>query len=165
MKKETQVRRDEIKIVGLTVRTNNAQEANFETGKMFPCIRRYFHENIADLIPHRKNPGTTFCIYTDYESDHNGDYAYIIGEEVESFDQEMANDLISHTIAPQTYTKFTSGPGCMPDVVREPWFKIWNMSPEELGGKRGYLADFEIYDERAKDHNHMTLDIFIGVRT
>jgi len=52
----------------------------------------------------------------------------------------------------------------MPDVVREPWYKIWQMTPDELGGTRRYLADFEIYDERAQDHEKLVLDIYIGVK-
>jgi len=51
----------------------------------------------------------------------------------------------------------------MPEVVREPWFKIWQMSEEDLGGKRLYKSDFEIYDERASDHQNIVLDIFIGI--
>jgi predicted transcriptional regulator YdeE len=52
----------------------------------------------------------------------------------------------------------------MPQVVREPWFAIWNMSPVELGGARSYLTDFEIYDERAVDHEKIVLDICIGLK-
>ncbi len=163
MQKNTNIKLPEIKLVGLTVRTTNKAESDFAAGRMFPCIQRYFHENIASLIPNRKKPGTTFCVYTDYESDHTGEYTYLIGEEVDSFG-ELPHDLKPHVIAPQTYTKFVNGPGRMPDVVREPWYKIWQMTPDELGGTRRYLADFEIYDERAQDHEKLVLDIYIGVK-
>jgi predicted transcriptional regulator YdeE len=152
----------EIKLIGLTIRTNNKAEANFATGQIFPTVQKYFQENVAAIIPHRKNPGTTFCVYTDYESDHQGEYTYLIGEEVTSFNDVPAG-MHKHTIHPQTYTKFTNGPAPMPQAVKEPWFKIWAMPDEELGGKRAYHADFEIYDERAADHQNIVLDIYIGL--
>ena len=152
----------EIKLAGLKVRTGYQNELNWEVGKIFPCVRDYFHKGIANLIPERKNPGTTFCAYTDYTSDHTGEYTYFIGEEVDSFDN-LPKELEQHTIPAQTYSKFTTEPGAMPDVVKEPWQKIWAMKPAELGGKRAFSTDFEIYDERASDHQKMVLDIYIGI--
>jgi predicted transcriptional regulator YdeE len=68
-------------------------------------------------------------------------------------------------IKPQIYSKFTTAPNSMPDVVRNAWQQIWNLSEKELGGKRSYYADFEIYDERASDptHQKVILDIYIGI--
>jgi len=37
------------------------------------------------------------------------------------------------------------------------------MSEKDFEGKRKYIADFEIYDERAQDLNQATLDIYIGI--
>jgi predicted transcriptional regulator YdeE len=162
--KKTTTSLSEIKLIGMKVRTNNKVEINdWQSGKIFPCIQQYFHQSVAEKIPNRKKPGTTFCAYLEYESDHTGDYTYFIGEEVNSFDKLPA-DLEKHIIAPQTYIKFTNGPGAMPNVVREPWFKIWAMSPEEIGGERAYIGDFEIYDERAADHQNVVLDIYIGIK-
>ncbi len=153
----------EIKLIGKTVRTSNKAEENFETGKLFPCVRDYFHQDVASSIANRKKPGTTYCVYADYESDHNGEYTYLIGEEVSSFDS-IPDGLEKYIIQPQTYTKFTNGPAPMPQAVKEPWHKIWAMSNDELGGERRYHADFEIYDERAADHENIVLDIYIGVK-
>lgn len=52
----------------------------------------------------------------------------------------------------------------MPEAVRDPWFKIWQMSEAELGGTRNYLFDYEVYDERAKDHSAIVLDVLIGIK-
>lgn len=153
----------EIKLIGICVRTNNSNEINPDTGKILPCVQRYFYQSLHDKIPNRKKPGTTLCVYTNYESDHTGDYTYFIGEEVESFAGSLP-ELEQLTIPAQTYAKFTNGPAPMPDVVREPWFKIWQMGEKELGGKRRYLSDFELYDERASDHQNTVLDIYIGIQ-
>lgn len=161
--KKIQIDQAEKKIVGIKTRTNNPLETNSLEGRIFPLVKHYFQQNIAASIPNRTHPGTTFCIYTDYESDHQGDYTYFIGEEVSSFDG-IPNDLKTLVIPPQKYIKFTHGPGSMPDVVRKPWQQIWQMTPAELGGMRSYISDFEIYDERSRDHQNIVLDIYIGIK-
>ena len=154
---------DEKKIIGIKVRTNNQAEVNSLEGKIFPCVRQYFHQNVAAQIPNRLHPETTYCIYTDYESDHHGDYTYFIGEEVSSL-VDVPDGLEALIIPAQKYVKFTNGPGSMPDVLRKPWEQIWQMTPKEFGGKRCYLADYEIYDERSRDHQNIVLDIYIGIQ-
>lgn len=163
MKKSIQ-QRQEIKIIGIKVRTNNLAELDPNKGKLPPCVQKYFHQNLAAQIPTRINPGTTYCTFSEYESDHTGHYTYLIGEAVSSFSQ-VPEHLETLIIPAQTYVKFTNGPGSMPDVVRKPWQQIWEMSSKDLGGKRRYLADFEIYDERASDHQKIILDIYVGIDT
>jgi predicted transcriptional regulator YdeE len=154
----------EIKLVGIKVRTNNALEADPMTGKIMPTIQSYFHRSLFEKISDRKKPGTTYCVYTNYESDHTGDYTYFVGEEVTCFDS-LCEELTTLTIPSQSYVKFTNGPGVMPDVCIDVWKKIWNMTPEDLGAKRSYVADFEIYDERSCNPLKTTLDIYIGIFT
>jgi predicted transcriptional regulator YdeE len=154
----------EMKLMGISIRTNNREEVSPGTAKILGCAQRYFQEHLADKTPHRKRPGTTFCAYTNYESDHTGDYTYFIGEQVSDF-SSLPTGLETLVIPEQSYVKFTNGPGAMPEVVREPWFAIWDMSPEELGGTRAYLTDFEVYDERAADPEKVILDIYIGLKS
>ncbi|SRR5581483_3713139 len=161
--KKIHVHQGEKKIIGIKTRTNNQLETNSLEGKIFPIVKQYFHQNVASDIPNRIHLGTTFCIYTDYESDHQGEYTYFIGEEVNSFEGVPAS-LETLIIPAQEYIKFTSGPGPMPDVVRKPWQQIWQMTAGELGGLRSYSADFEIYDERSNDHQNIVLDIYIGIQ-
>lgn len=161
MKKEN-VKLDVMKLVVLTRRTNNISEADPSTAKILACVQEYFHNNIAESIPNKVNPGRTLCCYTEYESDHTGDYTYAIGEEVSSFDN-TPDTLVKLIIPAQSYTKFTNGPGAMPDVVISAWQNIWKMTDVDFGGKRSYQTDFEVYDERASDHSKVTLDIYIGL--
>jgi predicted transcriptional regulator YdeE len=152
----------EIKLVGITVRTQNKSEFDPVTAKISPCVQHYFHQQVAEKILHRKNPGTTFSAFTEYESDYTGAYTYFIGEEVNSI-EDLPEGLESHIIPPQTYAKFTTEPASMPNVVINAWKEIWEMSPEVLGGKRRYNTDFEIYDVRAKDPQNVVLDLYIGL--
>ncbi|MCC8460922.1 MAG: GyrI-like domain-containing protein [Candidatus Megaira endosymbiont of Carteria cerasiformis] len=153
----------EIKLLGILCRTNNTAEMNISSANIAPTIQKYFRQAVGEEIPNRKNPGTTYCVYTDYESDFTGDYTYFIGEEVKVGGDSMEG-FSSIIIPAQNYAKFTSKPGIMPEVCIDMWQNIWKMKSGELGGKRAYLADFEVYDKRALDPSKTVLDIYVGVK-
>jgi len=153
------------KLVGLKVRTCNHNEFNPLTAKIAPLVGRYWAENIADKIPHRKNPGTVFSGYGDYASDYNSDYTYFIGEEVTSF-EGLPQGLEIFMIAEGSYARFTSDSAPMPQVVIGVWQHIWQLeTSHKLGGDRRYFTDFEVYDERAKDPLNTIVDVYIGLKS
>ena len=158
---ETQLK--PIKLVGIQSRTNNALEMNESDRKIPGTIQKYFQNRLYEKISNRKKPGVTYCVYTDYESDFNGDYTFFIGEEID-FSSDVNLDFKTLTIPTQTYVKFTNGPGQMPEVCVNAWKKIWDMSVSDFGGKRVYVADFEIYDERSQDPKNTILDIYVGIK-
>lgn len=162
MKKELS-NKPEIKLVGLTTRTNNLNEMNPEKSKIAELAGRFWSQNMASQISNRQNPGVTLSIYTEYDSNEHGDYTYFIGEEVSSFD-DVSADLQKLTIPAAKYQKFTTLPGKMPEVVIHAWQKIWGMTEKDFGGERAYVADFEIYDQRASDPANASLDIYIGIK-
>lgn len=151
----------EIKLVGITVRTNNAAEMNQNDAKIGPTTKKYFQENLSQKINNRKNPKKTYCVYTDYESDFTKDYTFFIGEEVTGF-EKVISPFEALTIPKQNYIKFTDS-GVMPAVCIDMWKAIWAMKPSDLGKGRSYLADFEVYDGQSFD-DQITLDIYIGIK-
>ena len=155
----------EMRFVGIGVRTNNRKESDLLTAKISSCVQRYFQEQLTEKIPHRKNPGATLCLYTDYESDFTGEYTFYIGEEVSAFD-DILEGFKAYTVPPQTYVKFTTQPGPMPSVEIDAWQEIWKMSPETLGGQRRYDADIVAYDpQQVKDPQSSIVAIYIGIKT
>ena len=162
---QVSIKMPDIKLVGICVRTSFSQELDKMKGNIFPCVQKYFHGSLCEKIPNRKKPGTTFCVYTDYETDYKGAYTYFIGEEVSSLDNPLPEGFQKLIIPKQQFAKFTTTPAPMPDVIVNAWKTIWNMSPKELGGQRYYKTDFEIYDERAADHQNIVLDIYVGIET
>jgi predicted transcriptional regulator YdeE len=154
----------EIKIVGVKQRTNNSNEMTLANAKIPATVQKYFQDNIMEKIPHRKKPWTTYSVYTEYASDFTGDYTYFIGEEVTEI-KDVPHELSVLTIPAQHYMVFTSENGQMPEVCINLWQKIWHMDQKQLGGERQYLADFEIYDERAVDQQNTVLDIYIGIKS
>ena len=145
MKKEF-TEQSEMKVIGLTIRTNNTNELNPDTTKIGPTAGRYFADNVATSISNRKYPGVTIAGYTEYDGDEHQDYTYFIGEEVNSF-EDTPEGLTAITIPANQYQKFTTNPGAMPEVVINAWQFIWQLSPEELGGSRNFKTDFEVYDQ------------------
>ena len=164
-------KKDIIKLVGLSARTNNMNEMNPLTGKIGPLVQRFFLNALGKQIANLKKPGTTYSVYTEYESDHTGEYTYFIGEEVSEFSGNLqikgASDKVDFKtleIPKQTYTKFTTEPGPLPQSIIAAWQKIWFMNDDQIGGKRNYIADFEVFDERAQNPMNATLDIYVGVQ-
>ena len=160
MKKEL-INKAEIKLIGLTVRTNNKNEMNPQASKIGELAGRFWSQNIANQIPNRKSPGVTLSVYTEYDSNEHGDYTYFIGEEVSSF-EALPSGFQKLTIPAAKYQKFTTPSGKMPEVVINAWQQIWKMSANDFGGERAYVADFEVYDQRAADPANASLDIYIG---
>lgn len=148
-------------IMGVSVRTNNANEMSSK-GQIGPLVARYRGENLANDIPHSKEPGVTYVVYTDYASDEFGDYTFLLGEQVFNI-EETPNGFKLVTIPAGKYVKFTTNPGRVPDIIIKSWMQIWQMSPEELGGQRTYKADFEVHDKRAVDQEQAVVDIYVGI--
>ncbi len=152
-----------IMLVGLFVRTTNKAEAETSTAKIPSLVQKFFVESVSSKINNRARAGVTYIVFTEYENDFMGEYTCFIGEEVSEF-LELCEGFSSLTIAAQDYAKFTNGPGELPNVSLDVWRRVWQMTPLELGGKRSYLADFEVYDERAQDPKNIVLDIYVGVK-
>jgi len=152
-----------LKLVGITARTNNKNEMNPEKAKIGETAGRYWGNALATNIQNRINPGVTYAVYTDYASDEHGDYTYFIGEAVSSFETQDTQIFTPLAIPDSQYQQFTTEQGTMPGIIIKAWQQIWQIKPGAFLGKRKYIADFEIYDEKASDPNAAVVDIFIGI--
>lgn len=149
-----------IKLVGITARTSNVQEMNPNTAKISITMQKFFSSGMQAQIFARKNPHKVFAVYTNYESDEHGQYTYFLGEEVDDF-KNIQQGFETLIIPAGAYVKFTSNPGKMPAICINMWQDIWKMKAADLG--RAYIADFEVYDERAQNPQHAVVDIYIGI--
>jgi predicted transcriptional regulator YdeE len=148
-------------VVGLATRTNNANQTG---GKN--VIRDIWHtflsQNLAAKIPNKIGVDL-YAVYTDYESDHTGDFTYLLGMPVSSVENLPAG-LTIKDIPGGVYSVVTSNKGPVMQVVPEVWRRIWSMPPAELGGTRAFHTDYEIYDQRASDPERTQIDVYIGLR-
>jgi predicted transcriptional regulator YdeE len=148
-------------VAGYQVRTNNANEmsGHGEIGKLW---QRFFQENLASQIPNRTDT-ELIVVYSDYGSDEKGDYTYLLGARVTSADHLPAG-ITFKKIVPGPYAVLTTAQGPLVDVLQAEWKKIWNMQPAELGGRRAFLTDYEVYDARSANPQQAQVEIHIGLQ-
>lgn len=149
-------------VAGIATRTNNAKEAGPE-GVIGKQWQRLMGEHLFDKIPHKQSPDV-YAVYTDYASDANGDYTYILGAKVEGASGGLPEGMVENTIPAGRYAVFTSARGPVTTVVVDTWKQIWSYFQSDQNGQRAYKADFELHDERAADPSNTQVDIYIGLK-
>lgn len=150
-------------VVGIMASTNNAKEASSDgiIGKQW---QQFLTERLADKIPDRLDHDV-LAVYTDYISDANGQYTYILGARVKPvINPVVPQGMVVKTIPAGRYAVFTSDRGPVAKVVVETWKRIWSYYQSSQNGTRAYVADFEVYDERANDPNNSQVDIYVGIK-
>lgn len=143
-------------IIGIEARTNNANEKG-PNGIISKQWEKFIKGNLLEVIPN-KSDSSVIAGYTEYASDHNGDYTFVLGVRVTSTNQIPAGMVVKHIPAGK-YEVFTSQKGPVWEVVLALWVKIWNS--ESI---RAYKFDYEVYDQRASDPANATVDVHIGLR-
>lgn len=147
-------------VVGLTVRTNNETEAGGE-GKIPDLWQRAMEDHALDQIPNHVGDGIV-VVYSDYASDHTGDYNYTLGMRVSSADKVPAG-FVARTIRPGRYAVIASEQGPPQQVIPALWERVAKMKPAELGGTRAYQTDFETYAPFT-DPSSMQMSAHIGLQ-
>jgi len=150
----------EFMVIGIEARTTNAKEAT-AAGVIPVQWQKFFQEGILDKIP-SKTGANIYALYTDYASDRNGEYAYVIGAMVKEGTAPPAG-MVSKRVPGGRYAVLTSEQGPLPTVVPGAWQQLWKL--EDDGRlKRAYKTDFEIYDQRARDPQNAQVDVYLGLK-
>ncbi len=146
-----------LKIVGIAVKTSNE---NGQAAKDIPEIwNRFITEDILNKIPNKLSTDI-YSIYTNYEGNYMNPYTTILGCKVSSFDN-LPEGFVTKTIDIGNYVKFTTKGNLQDNIVYNEWVNIWEM---EKDMNRAYIADFEIYGDKAKDMSNAEVDIFVSVK-
>ena len=144
-------------VIGIEARTSNAREMS-GAGVIASQWARFMKDNLLAQIPD-KTDRAILAVYSDYASDQNGEYSFMIGARVSSAAQLPAG-MVAKQVPAGQYAIFTSERGPVEKVVMATWQKIWAAS----GIERAYKVDFELYDERARDPKNAQVDIYVGIR-
>ena len=145
----------EKKIIGIETHTNNQNEMNPSTAKIPGLWGKFFSEGLIKKIPNKIDPNILLGVYTNYESDHTGEYSLIASSEVSSHDS-IPTRMVGSVIPSGSYLVFEAK-GELPDALIKTWMHIWEFFPGNNQYKRIYTADFELY----KGENEV--DIYIAV--
>jgi len=148
------IKKDEFKLIGLKLdhkTTNENGQSGIDCGSLW---QRFEKENFAERIP-GKLSDEIYAVYYDYEGDHTKPFSYFIGCKVKT-DMQNAAGMDNLIIPAGSYHKLIAE-GKMPGCVADCWRQIWGSITD-----RAYQFDLEIYDERSKDWNNATVEIFIS---
>ena len=146
-------------IIGIAARTDNAKES--ANGIIPKQWQKFFSEGTPAKIPNTTGP-IFYGIYSDYASDHNGEYTYVIGQAVKD-GTAAPSGLAVKQIPAGKYAVFTTEVGPFAKVIPDAWQRIFKLE-EEGKLKRAYKTDFEIYDQRAQNPQNGQIDIYLGLK-
>ncbi|MDP4201028.1 MAG: GyrI-like domain-containing protein [Bacteroidota bacterium] len=153
---ETPIERPAFTVAGFSARTTNAREMSGE-GVIAAMWQRVLSEGLIEKIPNRVDDNV-IALYSNYESDLNGEYDFLIGARVKT--AEFIAGLTVVTVPSARYAVLHSESGPSWKTVPETWKKVW----ETFGEERSYIADFELYDGRAADPHNMVVEVWVGVK-
>lgn len=147
-------------VVGISARTTNAREAGSD-GNIPQQWQAFFRDGIAAQIPNKVG-AELYAVYTEYASDHNGEYTFVIGCKVKDGTPVPAG-LNSVRIPSGDYAVIPSEKGPVARVVPAAWQDVFKL---EHSGEllRAYRSDFELYDQRAQDPQNAQVDLYLGVK-
>lgn len=149
-------------VMGIEVRTSNAKELSGD-GAIGKQWAKFFQDDVLGKIPN-KTGSNIYAVYSDYASNRNGEYSFLIGAEVEE-GSIVAPGFVLKTVPSGRYAEVTSNAGPVAKVVVEAWQRVWQMEDKHtLGGTRVYKVDYEVYDQRAADPQNSQVDLYIGLK-
>ena len=110
------VERGGFTVVGIAARTSNAREMTADgiIGKQWG---RLMQEGLLAKIPNKADRNIV-AVYTDYASDHNGEYTYVLGARVKS-DGNVPAGMVAKKTPAGRFAVFTSEKGPTAKVVPE----------------------------------------------
>src|SRR5262249_25635844 len=146
--------RDEFAVIGIAARTSNSAEMSGAEAKIPGLWNDYYASGVADRIPNRVEDQSTLAVYTDYETDHNGPYSLVLGQQVSSL-EEVPDGMVGLEIPAGRYLGFPAE-GPVPESIIAAWRDIWSYFQDSREFARAYTNDFEIYKNN-------TTEIFIAI--
>ena len=156
------VEQQEFSVIGIQVRTSNAKEMTGR-GAIPKQWDKFFKEGITDKIPNGVD-STIFAVYTNYASDRDGEYDFVIGMKVSSV-SAVPPGMVAKKVPKGKYAVVTSAKGPVSQVVPQAWQRVYHLDDnQQLGGIRAYKADFELYDQRSRNPQDSQVDLYVGVK-
>jgi len=137
------VRMEAFTVMGREVRTSNAREMSGHG-----AIGQLWSKMSPDL-------GKPVAVYSEYASDKDGEYSYMLGVET-GFNDTVPLQFSRRDTQEGDYLCLKSEGPVTPELVVGLWRQIWAL--EESGElSRAYETDFEIYKENG-------LELYVGVK-
>lgn len=144
---------ESFQVSGLRIRTDNATEQT-PKGKIRALWSDFFAQDLFE-IPERIQGSPVYGVYTNYESDHTGEFDVIAEVKVT---EAPTTHLQTVTIEAGDYLVFETK-GEMPQRIIDGWMAVWHyFAQADSPYQRRYTTDFE----QTVDEND--IEIFIAVK-
>ena len=144
---------ESLQVAGLPIRTNNAVEQT-AAGQIPALWSNFFAQDLFG-IDERIQGTPVYGVYTNYESDHTGDFDVVAGVKVTA---APTTHLQTVTINAGDYLVFATK-GEMPQRIIDGWMAVWAYFDDKNAPfERLYTTDFE----QMIDEND--IKIFIAVK-
>jgi len=156
------VHQDEFSVVGIEARTTGENEISGE-GVIGDLWQKFYQDHVAEKVPNRADR-SVYAMYTSYSRDRMGAYTVVIGVKVTDKSPPPPGFVLK-TIPAGRYAVLTSEKGPGASVIPTAWEKLWALEDkDELGGKRAYKTDFEVYDEHNTNPANQQADLYVGLK-
>jgi len=154
------VHQEGFSIVGIEARTSNSLEMKGE-GVIPKQWQKFYQDGVQQKIANRAD-ANVYAVYTDYASDRNGEFSFVIGVRVNA-SATVPLGMVLKKIPTGDYALFTSEKGPVGKVVAAAWQQVWALEAKARLA-RAYKADFEVYDSRATDPQNSQVDLYVGLK-
>jgi predicted transcriptional regulator YdeE len=136
------VERHPMNVIGHSIRTNNADEADPETAKIPGLWDLVRSQSLEELIPGAIDPETLVAVLSAYESDYRGDYSELVGHQARTL-AELPEGMAGLAVASGSYAEIAvEGP--LPYALIATWQQVWEA--EDAGRlERAYEFDYELH--------------------
>lgn len=140
-------------IAGISIRTINKDgQAGQDIGALW---QQFTQGNFADKLEDKEG-NELYCVYTDYESDHNDYYTAILGCKVTSIEY-LPEGFVGKAIPAAKYRVYDPK-GKFPESIGATWQHIWQ---DEIN--RTYTSDFDVYNLNEKGFEHTEFKVYVAV--
>ena len=133
------VHKDGFMVMGIAIRTSNAEQMT-EARPIGKQWERLFKEGVLAAIPNKAD-GNILAVYSEYASDKDGEYSYLLGARVTKVENVPVGMTVKN-VPTGRYAVFTSERGPVQKVVVEMWQRVWAMPKNAPGGDRSYKRGF-----------------------
>ncbi|HLH03779.1 MAG TPA: GyrI-like domain-containing protein [Bryobacteraceae bacterium] len=150
--------RDSFVVVGLEARTSNAREMTSD-GVIPKLWQQLMGKNLLAKIPNRTG-NEVIALYTDYQSDKDGAYTYLLGARVSAADA-MPDGMKARTVPAGDYAVFEKHGNLANDAVVGLWKQVWALENEHQLA-RAYRTDYEVH--HFAQTGETAVELCIGVK-
>ncbi len=136
---------------GMTIQGTSTRTDNQEGMIIIPQLwEAFFKDDVLSQIENKTENTSLFAVYTEYESDENGMYSFVIGAEIRSPNDSKNMNIIK--VPSGKYAVFTAP---SKEKVINAWQAVWQSNLD-----RSFMADFEQYDFTTD-----MVKIFVGLKS